>query len=92
MSMCSCPRRQHRRRAEELKFRVERIVERLDEEPARRIFLERLLALRDRVIDDLQIVFDDGHCGRIETAAAPIDDQPQALDVAVVGLLDRGLG
>ena len=66
MRKCSCPRRQHRRGAEELDFGVERVVERLHEEPARRILLERLLALRDRVVDDLEIALDHVDRRRIE--------------------------
>ena len=46
---CSRPRRrQHRRRAEKLNFGVERVVQRLHQEPARRIAAQREPALRDR--------------------------------------------
>src|SRR3954454_18875929 len=58
--ICLCLRRQRRRRPKELDLRIERVVQRLHQESAVRILVQRLLALRDRIVDDLQIVIEHG--------------------------------
>src|SRR5215208_4083709 len=57
--------RQLCRRPQELELLVERVIQLVVEEPARRVLRERGLALRDRVVDYLQVRFNDRRGPRI---------------------------
>jgi hypothetical protein len=91
MSMSSCSRRQRRRRPQELNLCIERVIERLDQEPARRILSKRLLALGDRIVDDAQIVFDYRHGRRVELRPPLIEHRAKAGDLNRIRLLGRWL-
>ena len=73
--------RQQRCRPQELELLVERTVQLIAEEPTRRILRQRSLALRNGVVDDLQVRFDDRRRPRIELRACASEDRPQAIDL-----------
>jgi hypothetical protein len=91
MSMSSCSRRQRRRRPQELNLCIERVIERLDQEPARRILSKRLLALGDRIVDDAQIVFDHRDGRRVELWPPLIEHRAKPGDLNRVRLFGRWL-
>src|SRR5215212_4838769 len=57
--------RQQRRGPHELHLGLERLVQGLDQEPTRRVAENRLLALRDRAVDHLQVLLDDCDSHRV---------------------------